>query len=88
MNTQSKGDRSWPAKHPPMAKLVSHQKWSSNFVGVKFQNVLALVWFKLVLYIENLGAIVNLVTPPRFVEPMSPDITSLTATEVATANGS
>ena len=31
MNMQSKGDRSGPAKHPPMAKLVSHKNEVPTF---------------------------------------------------------
>ena len=69
MNTQSKGDRSRPAKHPSMDKLVSHKKWSFDFLDVKSQN--AHTYLDLVQtgpYIGNLGAVIGLVTSLRFME--------------------
>ena len=63
---KQKGDRSGPAKHPPMAKLVS-QEWSSNFFGSQASKKCTYPCFVQTgpLY-RDLGVVICPVTSPRF----------------------
>ena len=63
-----KGGRSEPAKHPPMAKLVS-QGWSSNFLGVKCQRKCTYPRFvQTGPFYRDLVVVISSVTSPRFME--------------------
>ena len=62
-----KGDRGGPVKHPPITKLVSSLKRVSTFLEVKSQNTYPGL-IQTGPYIENIRAVIGLVTSPRFVE--------------------
>ena len=62
-----KGDRGGPVKHPPITKLVSSLKRVSTFLEVKSQNTYPGL-IQTGPYIENLRAVIGLVTSPRFVK--------------------
>ena len=60
-----RGDRRWPAKPPPMRKLV----WNSKCFGVfLFKRFLTPVLFRPALYIGTFGAVISSITSPRFSE--------------------
>ena len=63
-----KRDWSGPAKHPPMAKLVS-QEWNSNFFGSQVSEKCTYLCFVQTgpLY-RDLGMVICPVTSPRFTE--------------------
>ena len=63
-----KGDRGGSVKHPPMAKLVSSLKRVSTFFRSKISECTYLGLIQTGPYIENLKAVIGLVTSPRFVE--------------------
>ena len=62
-----KGDQGGPVKHSLMANLVSSLKRVSTFLEVKSQNTYPGL-IQTGPYIENLRAVIGLVTSPRFME--------------------
>ena len=65
---KDKGDRNGPAKYPPMTKLVSHMNRVPTLLRSKISKCTSLDLIQTGPYIENLGAVIGLVTFPKFVE--------------------